>query len=449
MIRRLSVLMLLALLTGLLAVPAAAQEDGPIRQWASSASATSQYTDDAWSAQQVLGPPDTKGCGDFGSAWASSTASGVDALTVYFETPVYPTQIRIYQTFNPGSISGIDLIGADGSILPIDGSADPGTSCPGAFTFDIGWDDVPLVQGLVIHVDQRRIGSWNEIDAVELVGYPGEFTGTTTNNNTTVTGYTYDGPAGISVTCDDGTTFSNGIQVIVVQMRSGYTYTATALGLNGFDPVLAVLDTQTGRGLCVDDDINAAAYSAWLPTTGQVNPSRVNSQITFANNSQYAFANVSLVVGGLNNSAGEFLLILEGMALTSADGDGDPFALQITPGMIASGIVPTTYMISISSRFDPLMALYDPERGYLMDSSKNYYACDDAGDAASCWGESYSMAGSYVSRTHGRQLGGGGLDAMLRLPVVAGQEWQYYNFMMRSARNTYGDYIVAFHMGIG
>lgn len=444
MIRRLmsSILSTIALL--LILVPAAAQEDGPISQWANRASATSQYTDEAWSAKQVLGVPDTKGCGDFGTAWASSTANGVDALTVYFASPVYPTQIKIYQSFNPGSITSIDLISAEGDILPLNNSADPGSACPGAFTYDLEGEDVPLVQGLVIHVDQSETGNWNEIDAVELIGYPGEFTATETSNT-----YTYDGAAGMSVTCDDGTTFDNGIQVIVVNMRSGYNYTATALGINGFDPVLAVLDTQTGRGLCIDDQVNAAAYSAWLPTTGQINPSQLNSQITFANNSRNAFANVSLVVGGLNNSTGEFLLILEGMALTSADGDGDPFALQITPGMIASGIAPTTYMISISSRFDPLMALYNTETGYLQDNNGSYYACDDAGDATSCWGESYSMAGAYISRTNGRQLGGGGLDAMLRLPVSAGQESRFYNFMMRSARNTYGDYIVAFHLGTG
>ena len=76
-------------------------------------------------------------------------------------------------------------------------------------------------------------------------------------------------PAGMSVTCDDGTSFSNGVEVIAHQMRVGYTYTATAIGLNGFDPVLAVLDAQTGQGLCNDDSDSAASYAVDLPSTGQ------------------------------------------------------------------------------------------------------------------------------------------------------------------------------------
>jgi hypothetical protein len=76
--------------------------------------------------------------------------------------------------------------------------------------------------------------------------------------------------AGMSVTCDNGASFDNGVEVIVNQMRSGFTYTATAIGLNGFDPVLAVLDANTGQGLCSDDESSASRYSANLPTTGLV-----------------------------------------------------------------------------------------------------------------------------------------------------------------------------------
>ena len=348
--------------------------------------------------------------------------------------------------------------------FPVSNSADPGTTgCPGILTVNINWDDPAPVYGVIIHLDQGKIGNWNEIDAVELVGFSSpDGAGTTdpseggnnpsgladalnVNNNSDDGDYTFDGDPGMTVTCDDGRSFNNGVQVTVVQMRSGFNYTATAVGLNGFDPILAVLDQNTGRGLCTDDDPNGAAYSLSLPTTGQVNPSPTNSQITFANNSRNAFADVALVVGGFDNSAGEFVLILEGMARTAADGDGDPFSLQITPGMIASGVSPTAYMISVSSRFDPLMAIFSPDDGYLSDSNGNPYACDDAG--YSCWGDSVDLSRYYVSRTRGRQLPGGNLDSMLTLPIGAGMEFQYFNYMMSSAQGTQGDYIVAFHIG--
>jgi hypothetical protein len=39
---------------------------------------------------------------------------------------------------------------------------------------------------------------------------------------------------------------------------------------------------------------------------------------------------------------------------------------------------------------------------------------------------------------------------MLQLPVVPGNEWSFYNFLMRSAEmRTFGDYMVVFHLGIG
>ncbi|MBN1681395.1 MAG: discoidin domain-containing protein [Anaerolineae bacterium] len=144
-----------------------------IRQWASSAIATSQYTDTNWSAMQATGAPDAPNCGDYGAAWASSTVNGIDELVVYFDTPVFPTQVNIYQNYNPGAISSITLLlagGSDGPPVPF--SADPGTSCPGVFTVNIPVElQGQLIEGVAILVDQSNHTGWNEIDAVELVGY--------------------------------------------------------------------------------------------------------------------------------------------------------------------------------------------------------------------------------------------------------------------------------------
>ena len=145
-----------------------------IRQWASAAVATSQYSDTDWSAAQATDAPDTPLCGDIGTAWASSTATGIDELVVLFETPVVPTQINIYQTYNPGAISSITLLLANvGDGPPVPNSADPGTSCPGIFTVNIphGFTNGTPIEGIAILVDQSNHTGWNEIDAVELVGY--------------------------------------------------------------------------------------------------------------------------------------------------------------------------------------------------------------------------------------------------------------------------------------
>ncbi|NOG51547.1 MAG: hypothetical protein HND48_20570 [Chloroflexi bacterium] len=46
---------------------------------------------------------------------------------------------------------------------------------------------------------------------------------------------------GLSVTCPDGIAFNNGVEV-VVNMRPGFSYTATAIGIGDFDPIIAVSD---------------------------------------------------------------------------------------------------------------------------------------------------------------------------------------------------------------
>ena len=290
---------------------------------------------------------------------------------------------------------------------------------------------------------------------MELVGSlpSGEdATGPATNTNTsTNTQQTAEntGPSGMSVTCDNGAVFDNGVEVRVINMRAGYTYTATAIGINGFDPVLAVLSTN-GRGLCSDDDGYAAQYSASLPYGAEAPASNSSAQVYFSNNSSNAFQTLSLVVGGLNNAKGEFVLILEGMALTTADGEGDPFAMAITPGMIASGVSPSVYMFTLNTGLDPYIALIDENYNFVKESGSkgNYLACDNAG--YSCWGESVDLSNYYFSRSGGRGISGVGYDAMMKMPLQAGMEGGFYNFLMRSAgMKSFGDYAVAFHIGIG
>ena len=139
-----------------------------ISMWAEHAEATSQYGDNAWSAAQVMGAPDTAECGDFGTAWASQDSNGQDELWVFFPHVVIPTRLDIYQTYNPGAITGVDLIQPDGSLLPVTNSADPGVPCPGTMVLDIETDAMAI--GAVIYLDQRITKNWNEIDAVQMTG---------------------------------------------------------------------------------------------------------------------------------------------------------------------------------------------------------------------------------------------------------------------------------------
>jgi len=434
-----------------------------IRQWATDAVATSEFSPTDWGALQATGAPDTRECADLGTAWASQTRNGQDALTVFFEQPVFATQVSIYQNYNPGAINRVDLVLADGSgVLTIENSEDTDTPCPGVFTLDFDRTK-DAVFGVRIYLDQSVMNDWNEIDAVQLVGAVADDVTPVAITDipapeieaqpepTVAPPTTAPDPnrvsEGRSVTCDSGAGFTNGVGVTVVQMRSGFNYTATAIGLNGFDPVLAVLD-ESGTGLCEDDTTAAAAYSANLPSTGQVVASQFNAQVPFANRSASTFANIDLVVGGFNNATGEFLLVLEGMTFSAADNAGDGFAVEVTESLAATGVL-NTYVISVTNAYDPILNLVDGDYNIVTDTNGTQIICDDAGNAGLCWGESLPLGSSYISRSGGRQLPGGTLDSMLAIPVTNDDIGGFYNFLVNGAQNTYGDYVMVFHMGIG
>lgn len=164
-------------------VPDDVTEGEELRQWASSASASSEYSSPGWSAEQATGAPDTDTCGDHTTAWASETSDGVDWLEVYYEYPVIPQEINVLQTYMPSQVTEVEVIDSDGSYYVVY-SAIPeklaDEDCP--FTLSIAVADIDFqVSGLRVSLDQAVLddASWNEIDAVELVGlYSGEVSST-------------------------------------------------------------------------------------------------------------------------------------------------------------------------------------------------------------------------------------------------------------------------------
>ncbi len=143
-----------------------------VRQWAASASGSSQFGTDGWSFGQATGEPNTATCGDIRTAWASSSRVGQDFLILDYAQSVIPTQINIYQTYNPGAIISVEVESITTSQnVSLPNSADPvgNTPCPGVFTLDVTEIDFP-VDRVIIYVDQTLTNGWNEIDAVELVG---------------------------------------------------------------------------------------------------------------------------------------------------------------------------------------------------------------------------------------------------------------------------------------
>jgi hypothetical protein len=161
-------------------------------------------------------------------------------------------------------------------------------------------------------------------------------------------------------------------------------------------------------------------------------------------------ADVSLVVGSVGNTPGQFVVVLEGMAATQADGYGDPFSVRLTPGMIGSGIPLTVYMIAKTEQLDALTYLADADFNVFTTDDGTEIYCDDSG-SDSCWGDSSDLSNSGVTMVNGRALGGFQYDAMLSIPMEAFEgvtledELALTFVMTSSGRSTFGDYVVAFH----
>ena len=145
-----------------------------IAQWASSAKATSQYSSPLWAARQATHKPNTVGCGDRPTAWASKDKAGIDTLTVGFKIPVVPQMVKVYQTYNPGQVTKVQVVDVKGKAHNVYAAAPvalvPPPPCPVVL-------EVPItgittkVKTVRITVDQSVLGIYqDEIDAVQLVG---------------------------------------------------------------------------------------------------------------------------------------------------------------------------------------------------------------------------------------------------------------------------------------
>ena len=152
-----------------------------ISQWPELAVASSRFGGDPagqWGEDTLLGPPLVTECADDPRAWASQEKNTVESVAVGYEIPVVPTKIRIVENFNPGNISRIELLAPSGEPGETDvvykvTEADVNLVVPGCP--QIIEVTVPpqsrTVDAVLVEVDQRDVGDWAEIDAIQLIGY--------------------------------------------------------------------------------------------------------------------------------------------------------------------------------------------------------------------------------------------------------------------------------------
>jgi hypothetical protein len=141
----------------------------PAMVWGASVRAMStQYAIDNWSAAQALGAPDVwPANGDQVKAWASTGADDrVEFLEVGLARPVALSAVEVYETFNPGAVSEIELIAASGKRIVVHRAA---AAAAGEAAVrkrvDFACTAEPIV-AVRVTIDSPRVAGWNEIDAI-------------------------------------------------------------------------------------------------------------------------------------------------------------------------------------------------------------------------------------------------------------------------------------------
>lgn len=147
-----------------------------IREWASAGEATSEYGSSDWSGQQAAGAPNTLTCGDHITAWAVPESDSVESIMLYYyDPPLIPTEINIVQSYNPSQVVKVELLDAYGEYsdaMIYESEPKATDECPYTLSIPVTGIDY-LVMGVRITIDQSVLGlGWNEIDAVQLIGYP-------------------------------------------------------------------------------------------------------------------------------------------------------------------------------------------------------------------------------------------------------------------------------------
>lgn len=132
-----------------------------------------------WGPEQATGAPDSS-TGDQQTAWASATQDDqLEWLMVEYDKPIKATEIRVFETFNPGAISRITAFtpegkefdawtaeAAVGKKLGKDAGSALGSPRPLQLDFP--------VERIKLYIDSPDVAGWNEIDAVGLVDESGE-----------------------------------------------------------------------------------------------------------------------------------------------------------------------------------------------------------------------------------------------------------------------------------
>lgn len=121
----------------------------------------------AWGPEQATGAPDSFQYGDMETAWASLTPDAQEEWLALLFDPVMGTAIQIYETFNPGAVSKVTILTAEGKERTIyEAPAQVLPKTPRVFEVPLNGEETIIEVKLAL--DSPAVPGWNEIDAVGI-----------------------------------------------------------------------------------------------------------------------------------------------------------------------------------------------------------------------------------------------------------------------------------------
>lgn len=141
--------------------------------WASAVLGVStEYSETSWSAHQALGAPNVyPQHGDIAQAWASKSADEhPEWIELGYATPRAISAVEIYETFNPGAVSTVELITTSGRRIELRPASLPTQEVTAAKkrVIETPCTSEPIA-AVRINLASQQVSGWNEIDAVGLV----------------------------------------------------------------------------------------------------------------------------------------------------------------------------------------------------------------------------------------------------------------------------------------
>ena len=145
----------------------------PRGQWATTATASSEYGKDRYNAAQATGVPNVATYSDNPNAWCYGGSTGSEVwLEVGFAQPIRATELRVRQSYTPGALVKVEALAADGHAHVLWEGLDQNSYPKDQISwFVLRFPATPfLIQHVKLTLNVSITPGWKQIDAVQLVG---------------------------------------------------------------------------------------------------------------------------------------------------------------------------------------------------------------------------------------------------------------------------------------